>query len=241
MWQPPHADTRARGFCYSRHMHRWDVSIAEAKQIQEALRSSVRLVPLVEQPRIIAGADISFARFSDRFKACVVTFTYPGLVEIERAFADMTVSFPYVPGYLSFREVPPIVRAFDMLREKPDLLMVDGHGIAHPRRVGVASHLGLALNIPTIGCAKSKLFGAGDEPGEETGCVSHVSDPKTGEVIGSYVRTKRRVKPIIVSAGHLVTRAEAVRIALSCVRGYRIPEPTRRAHVLVNEYRVGLA
>ncbi len=225
-------------FCYIPKMeHRWNVSIPEATQIQKSLRDDIRLTPLTRQPRTVAGADISFERFSDLFHAAIVVFSYPELDVIERATATLRVRFPYVPGYLSFREVPALVKAYDKLKIKPDVIMLDGQGIAHPRRLGVASHVGLALDTPTIGCAKSRLYGVGKDPASRKGSVSRIRDPKDGDVIGAYVRTKDSVKPVIISPGHRITLEESIDIALTCVRSHRIPEPTRLAHNLANEAR----
>lgn len=219
--------------------HAWDVSIPEATEIQKRLASSLSYERLTEAPRTIAGADISFARFSDDFYAVVVVLSYPELQVVDRAFHRMRVTFPYVPGYLSFREVPAIVEAYKKLRVSPDVVMMDGHGSAHPRRLGVAAHLGPMLDTPTIGCAKSLLFGTGEAPGGEAGSVSHLADPKTGEVIGAYLRTKRDVKPVIISPGHRMTLFDALKITKACVRRHCIPEPTRQAHELVNAFRRG--
>jgi deoxyribonuclease V len=220
-------------------MHPWNVTVSEATEIQKEMQRRVVDAPLPYPIRTIAGADVSFSRFSDTFHACVVVFSHPDFTEIDRAFHTMRVTFPYVPGYLSFREVPVLAEAYQMLVHKPDVLVMDGHGIAHPRRIGVASHLGLVLDIPTIGCAKSKLFGVGEHPAPHAGATSNLVDPKTGDVIGAYVRTKERCKPIIVSPGHRANLEGAVRLVLDSTRGYRIPEPTRRAHELVNRYRKG--
>ncbi len=219
--------------------HRWDVTVTEATAIQKALRDSIRLEPLKNGIRTIAGADISFSRFSDLFKACVVVLSYPDLKEVDRSFYEMRVSFPYVPGYLSFREVPALAEAYKKLRVQPDVVVMDGHGTAHPRRLGVATHLGLVLDTPTIGCAKSLLYGVGEHPSEEAGSISYLRDRTNREVIGAFVRTKDKVKPIIVSPGHRITLPESIRIIQSLTRGYRIPEPTRRAHMLVNAFRLG--
>lgn len=219
--------------------HPWDVSISEARAIQESLRSSVIVRPLKKEPRLIAGADISFGRFSDIFFAGVVVLTLPDLRVVEYALHTMRVSFPYVPGYLSFREVPAIAEAYRKLKHKPDVIVMDGHGIAHPRGLGVASHLGLVLDIPSIGCAKRVLYGEGEEPGEAAGSTAFLHESKAGFVIGARLRTKRRAKPVIVSAGHKVNLEDALSLMQRTVRGYRIPEPTRLAHDLVNQFRRG--
>jgi deoxyribonuclease V len=218
-------------------MHSWDVTVKEATLIQKEMQRRVIDTPLPSFIQTVAGADISFKRFGKTFHACVVVLSYPGLEILEAAYATKHVTFPYVPGYLSFREVPTIVEAFEKLARKPDVLVMDGNGIAHPRRIGVASHLGLMLDIPTIGCAKSKLYGDGELPGEEPGSISYLSDPKTGEHIGAYLRTKARSKPVIISPGHKADLESSIAFMQTCVRGYRIPEPTRQAHILINAYR----
>lgn len=216
-----------------------DVTLAEAKKIQEKLRHSVRLVSTCELPKTIAGVDVSSNRYSNLLYAVWVVFTYPDLVLVDRAFAKTVTSFPYVPGFLSFREIPALLQAWKKLRTKPDVTMVDGQGIAHPRRLGIASHLGLVLDIATIGCAKSKLYGVGEEPYAEVGAISYLHDPKTHEMIGAYVRTKARAKPLVISPGHNITLGESVSYIQACTRRRRIPEPTRQAHELVNAFRRG--
>ncbi|MDB5238622.1 MAG: endonuclease [Candidatus Kaiserbacteria bacterium] len=219
--------------------HEWDVSIPEATRIQKEMRSLVRLEPLPHAPHTIAGADISFNRYSDIFHAGIVVLSLPDLVIIDRSFHTMQVKFPYVPGYLSFREVPAIMEAYARLKIKPDVLMMDGNGIAHPRRLGVATHLGILLDIPVIGVAKSLLYGVGEEPAQEKGSISYLTARDNGETIGAYLRTKDRVKPVIVSPGHRITLPESIALSLACVRNHRIPEPTRLAHNTVNEFRRG--
>jgi len=218
---------------------RADVTLQEARKIQEDLRSSISLKPLQRAPKIIAGVDISSNRFSNILYAGWVVLTYPEMELIERALAKSETKFPYVPGFLSFREIPALLQAFEKLETKPDITMVDGQGIAHPRRLGIAAHLGLVLDMPTIGCGKSLLYGVGDEPGDEAGSVSYLHDPKNKEIIGAYLRTKERANPVIISAGNDITLKESLDIARACVRGYRIPEPTRRAHEIVNMFRRG--
>ncbi len=220
-------------------MHSWDVSVKEATVIQKELQRRLILAPLPSFIRTIGGADISFSRFSEIFHACVVVLSYPELTVLEYAFATKRVTFPYVSGYLSFREVPAIAEAYNKLKHKPDVLVMDGQGIAHPRRIGVASHLGLVIDTPTIGVAKSRLYGVGTLLEEIAGSVSYLLDSKTGEKIGTYLRTKSRVKPIIVSPGHKADVETSLSLIPTCVKGYRIPEPTRQAHRLVNLYRTG--
>jgi deoxyribonuclease V len=213
--------------------------VAEATKIQNELREKIVLTPLKKRPKTIAGADISYNRFSDDFFAVVVILSLPDLEEVERVFAKGVATFPYVPGYLSFREIPTLLNAFEKLKSKPDVLMADGQGIAHPRRMGIAAHLGLVLDMPTFGCAKHRLFGVGPAPLEARGNTSFLHDPRTDEVVGALVRTKDKVAPVIISPGHKITLEEAVELTLQTSKGYRIPEPTRRAHNLVNGFRKG--
>jgi len=221
------------------YQHSWDVSVPEATRIQNELRKEIHLAPLPKKPKTIAGADISYNRFSDDFFACVTVLSLPGLEEIETVYATGVATFPYVPGYLSFREIPTLLKAFEKLKTKPDVIMADGQGIAHPRRMGIAAHLGLLLDLPTFGCGKSLLYGKASAPGLHRGSTSVLTDPKNGEEIGALVRTKDRVAPVIVSPGHKITLEESVALSLATARGYRIPEPTRRAHDLVNRFRRG--
>jgi deoxyribonuclease V len=160
---------------------------------------------------------------------------YPSLEVIEKIFAAERSSFPYIPGLLSFREGPPLLKAFARLRRAPDLVIFDGQGIAHPRGVGLASHMGLFLDIPTIGCAKTRLCGTYDAVGEAVG--THAALRHDGRVIGAVLRTKERVKPVFVSPGHKIGLARAMEIVLSCGAGYKLPEPVRLAHLAVNRFR----
>lgn len=219
-------------------MHEWNLSPKDAIALQKELKEQVRLVPLEQEPSLVGGCDVSMNRFAKEGFAGFVTLTYPELVVIDHAAVKDAIPMPYIPGLLSFREIPMLLKAWEHLETKPDVLLVDGIGIAHPRRLGIASHLGLVLGIPTIGCAKSVLTGRYDEPGNEPGDSSALEDPTTGEVLGAALRTKRNVKPMFISPGHLITTGDAVRLVMSCVRKHRLPEPTRAAHNTVNEYRV---
>jgi deoxyribonuclease V len=213
--------------------------VAEATRIQNELHGKIRIEPLKKEPKTIAGADISYNRFSDDFFACVVVLSLPELEIVEAVFAKGIATFPYVPGYLSFREIPTLLKAFEKLKTKPDVVMADGQGIAHPRRLGIATHLGITLDLPMFGCAKHKLFGVGRAPLATRGSVSLLHDPKTDETIGALVRTKDNVAPVIISPGHKITLEESIELTLRTAKGYRIPEPTRRAHELVNKFRRG--
>lgn len=210
-------------------LHEWQVSIPEAIEIQRRLAAQVSRNSEVITPRFIAGVDISAERGRGAATAAVVVLSYPELKIAEVEIVEGELAFPYVPGLLSFRESPLILVACERLKVAPDLFLVDGQGIAHPRRIGFASHLGLFLNIPTIGCAKSLLCGTHEMPGIEPGSRAEIIDK--GEVIGTALRTKRGMNPIYVSIGHKIDLQDAIHWALECCRGYRIPEPTRLAHL----------
>jgi deoxyribonuclease V len=207
----------------------WRVTTARAREIQTELAQEVSRAGKVAGPGLIAGVDVSVNRFARAGSAAVVVLRYPAMEIVETALTAEPIEFPYVPGLLTFREAPLILAAFEKLAVTPDLVMVDGQGIAHPRRIGLASHLGLCLGIPAIGCAKSRLIGQYEEPGSGAGSCSELKD--NGEVIGAVVRTRSDVKPVYVSIGHLIDLSSAVQCVLACCRGYRLPEPTRRAHM----------
>ncbi len=219
-------------------MSEWNVTPKEAVEIQKRLKDQVRLTPLEKAPSIIGGCDVSMNMFAKEGFAGFVTLSYPALEPLGESVVKGDIPFPYIPGLLSFREIPMLLRAWELLPQKPDVLVVDGVGIAHPRRLGIASHLGIVLNIPTIGCAKSVLVGMYDEPEQEPGSTTMLRDRLTDEVMGVALRTKRNVKPVFVSPGHKITLEESLDIVRSCVRKHRIPEPTRLAHNAVNSHRV---
>lgn len=217
--------------------HRFDVSPKEAVQLQQELRTHVRLTPITDEIRYIGGCDVSMNRFAKEGFAGFLTLS-TALEPVAESVVKDTIPFPYVPGLLSFREIPMLLKAWENLAIKPDVLVVDGIGIAHPRRFGIASHIGVLLDIPTIGCAKSVLIGRYDEPQNEPGAFTDLIDPKTNEVIGAALRTKQNVRPVFISPGHRITHAEATTLVMSYVRKHRLPEPTRLAHNLVNAYRI---
>ena len=220
-------------------LHDWDLSPREAVELQKSLRERVRLEPLKREIETVAGADISFNKFSPVLYAGIVVLRVPSLEVLEEVGVVGETKFPYVPGLLSFRESPPLLEAWAKLKIEPDAVMFDGQGIAHPRRVGIASHVGLLINRPTFGCAKSILVGRHEELAEERGSWQPLVDPKNKETIGAALRTKTRVQPIYVSPGHLIDLAGAIELTLRSDGGYRQPEPTRRAHLLVNALRRG--
>jgi deoxyribonuclease V len=231
-----------------RNLHEWNLSYAEARGVQVELAGRVEFVPLEKEPQIIAGLDCAFSGDGKRTFAAAVVLRVIGLhggqvgqpgrfefEQVETVTAEQETRFPYVPGLLSFREAPVCLEAVAKLGRQPDVFMIDGQGVAHPRRLGLASHLGLFFDRPTIGCAKSRLIGKFEEPGAEKGawCPLREGD----EIIGAVVRTRSRVKPVFVSVGHKCTLEDAVRVTLACTTRYRIPEPTRLAHQAVSKLR----
>jgi len=210
-------------------LHGWRVSTAQALEIQARLAAQVSRNSEVVTPRFIAGVDISAERGRGMAQGAVVVLQYPALRPVETRVIAGNLDFPYIPGLLSFRESPLTLAACEQLGITPDLVLVDGQGVAHPRRFGLASHLGLCLNLPTIGCAKSLLCGTHKTPGAEPGSYAEVVDK--GEIIGVALRTKLGVKPIYVSIGHKVDLKTAIYWVMKCCRGYRLPEPTRLAHL----------
>ena len=208
-------------------MHPWAVSPQEAEAIQRRLAPLVQEMPLSLMPRTIAGIDVGVS--GEVARAAVVVLTYPDLRPIEQVVAEKPVSFPYVPGLLSFREVPVILDALQRLSALPDLLMCDAQGRAHPRRLGLASHLGVLLDRPTIGCAKSRLLGTHDEVPDIPGAWVPLIDQ--GEIVGAALRTRAGVHPLYVSVGHRVDLDGAVKLVVACCRNHRLPEPTRLAHL----------
>jgi deoxyribonuclease V len=217
-------------------VNEWSGSVAEAVELQRRLRERVVPEPPAHfKPRLIAGADVSMERFGDRAWAALVVLDAESLETVETASAETALRFPYIPGLLSFRELPPLAEAWARLQQKPDVLIFDGVGYAHPRRVGLASHGGVLFDVPSIGCAKSILVGKPGPLAPERGATAELVDKD--EVVGMAVRLRDRVAPVYVSRGHRMDLPTAVRVVQSVSRGYRLPETTRRAHALVNELR----
>lgn len=208
-----------------RIFHPWNLDPAAAIALQRELAAKVIRKTAFGPVTTIAGVDASYRDGIAR--AAIVAFSFPDLDMLDFVIAERPVDYPYVPGLLSFREAPAVLDALEKLPLTPDLLIFDGHGIAHPRRFGIASHVGLLVDRPSIGCAKSRLIGQYDEPGRERGSYSYLRDD--GEVIGAVVRTRTGVKPVFVSTGHRISLDAAVDVVLVCGRGYRLPEPTRWA------------
>jgi deoxyribonuclease V len=218
-------------------LHSWQVTTAQAFDIQLKLASKVSRTDEVVNPKFIAGVDISVDRVRDKARGAVVVLSYPELELVETRVVDGRVDFPYVPGLLSFREAPLTLATFERLETTPDLILFDGQGIAHPRRMGLAAHLGLFLDMPTIGCAKSRLCGHHDTPGLEPGSYAELVDGE--EIIGAALRTKLGTKPVYVSIGHKISLESAINWVMRCCRGYRLPEPTRLAHLAAGGKLVG--
>lgn len=205
----------------------WPTNAQDAIAIQKELKSNVKIYNDFDKIKYIAGIDCSYDIRSKLSFAIIVIMTIENLTPIEIIRAELPTTFPYVPGLLSFREIPVILSAFTQLKIKPDLLMVDGHGIAHPRRLGIAAHLGVLLDIPSIGVAKSRLTGQYKEPDLTKGSQSELIDK--GVIIGTVLRSRDKVKPLFISPGHRVSQEKTVELVLQCLIKYRLPEPTRIA------------
>ncbi|MFN2564047.1 MAG: endonuclease V [Gemmatimonadaceae bacterium] len=219
-----------------REAHIFNVSVREAVALQNELRSRVIPHPPAGfAPRLVGGADISMEKFSTRGFAGIVVVDAATMQTVDQATAVVEIGFPYVPGLLSFRELPAVQRAWDALRTKPDILVFDGVGYAHPRRFGLACHGGVLLGVPTIGCAKSILVGRHGPLDAERGATADLVD--RGEIVGVALRLRGGVSPVYVSIGHLMDLPTAVAVVQSMASGYREPETTRRAHRLVNDLR----
>jgi deoxyribonuclease V len=208
-------------------LNSWDLTPKEAIALQKELQHLVIVQNGFKKIETIAGADMAIDDKKGVGFAGVVVYSFPDLKEIERAHSVQPIKFPYVPGLLSFREAPILCSAFEELKTAPDMVMIDGQGIAHPRSMGIACHMGLCLGIPTIGCAKSRLVGEHDEPGRNVGDFRPLIFE--GKVVGAVLRTRKDVKPLYISPGHMIDLETAVKITLACLDGTRIPKPTREA------------
>ncbi len=216
-------------------LHRWSMTPKAAIRLQRHLAELIRREPLPSDVRLVGGADLAFSADGRRCLGGVVIYDVQEGRVIEQALAWRQTRFPYVPGLLSFREAPAVLAAIRKLKHIPDVFIFDAQGAAHPRRMGLAAHVGLLMDRPTIGCAKSRLCGTHNDPPARAGGSCPLIDRE--EIIGAVLRTQPGVKPVFVSCGHRVTLDDAVRVVMACVRRYRLPEPTRQAHILVTRHR----
>lgn len=216
-------------------LHPWDVTPAEARAIQSRLRERVITRDRLPRLRFVAGADVALDLTRRVAIAGVILYRFPQMTEVERVSAERPLTFPYVPGLLSFREIPALLDAFAKLTTAPSAIFYDGHGYAHPRRFGIASHLGVLLDTPTIGCAKSRLIGTHREPPQRAGASVPLTDD--GETIGAVLRTRPGTRPIYISIGHRISLRRAIALALAVCDGYRIPRPTRQADHFVESVK----
>ncbi len=211
-------------------LHSWNVRVEEAVRIQERLREQVILDKALPKLKTIGGADVAYSKDGTLVHGGIAVLSFPELEWVEAVTLTGQVTFPYRPGLLSFREGPILIRAFQKLKRKPDLMIFDGQGIAHPRGFGLACHLGLWLDIPSIGCAKTPLLRGFDLPGSSKGSYGWIL--KDGKKVGAVVRTREGVKPVFVSPGHRIDLPSSIHLVLQSCRGFRLPEPLRRAHRL---------
>lgn len=224
-----------------RAVHAWNVSPKEAMRIQESLRPQVlvRSSFSISDIHKVAGADLAFSSDGQEALAGVLIYSFPELQLLEQQQARVRVRFPYLPGLLAFREGPALLEAFSRVQVEPDVILFDGQGIAHPRGVGIATSMGLFLEKPAVGCAKSRLVGTYEEPGPQQGDWSPLLSGE--QVIGAVLRTKEKTQPLFVSIGHLIDLDTALRLTLACCDGYRIPKPTREADAFVEKLKLGEA
>lgn len=220
----------------TRKLHEWDLTYEQARDLQIRLARRVRFTAMKKKPTVVAGLDCAFSKDGRRIFAAAVVLEMPNFAVIETTTVTRKVDFPYIPGLLSFREAPACLAAIEKLTSEPDVFIVDGQGIAHPRRFGIASHIGVLVNKPTVGCAKSRLTGGFDEPGKQKGNHSPLVD--SNEVIGAVVRTRTNVKCVFVSVGNKCTLEDAVKVVLDYTTKYRLPEPSRLAHQLVSRAKL---
>jgi deoxyribonuclease V len=234
----------------TKNLHGWNLSYSQAVALQKQLAQQVQHVKIKTPPKIVAGLDCALSPDGKRIVAAAVVLTVPKVSQsfweaiepadfeiIETTTASQEITFPYIPGLLSFRESPVCIAAVEKLKKEPDAFMIDGQGIAHPRRFGIAAHLGLFFDKPTIGCAKSRLIGSFEEPGLEKGAYSPLKDGD--DCLGAVVRTRTNIEPVFVSVGNKCLLKDAIEITLAWTTKYRLPEPTRLAHQLVSKLKLG--
>lgn len=220
-------------------MHPWNVTPREAAKIQLRIRQRLELDDRLPTIKRVAGADVALDLERRRAIAGVIIYDFPEMREVERVWAERPLTFPYVPGLLSFREIPVLLKAFARVRHAPDLIFYDGHGFAHPRRFGIACHLGVLLDRPSIGCAKSLLVGTHDDPPRQAGAWAPLLEDE--EVLGAVLRTREGVKPIYITQGHRISLPQAIKFARAVCDGFRIPRPTRDADHFVAAVKRGEA
>ena len=218
------------------NLHSWEVSPGEAIQLQKELKKKISLKKSFNNVKIVAGADISY--YKNKMFAGIVILKFPQLEIIEKKSSVSSANFPYISGLLTFREGPSLLEVFKKIKTTPDVILFDGQGIAHPRRMGIATHLGLFLDKPTIGCAKSRLSGKYTSVGEEKGDYALLKEGE--EILGAVLRTRREVKPVFISPGHKIDLPNSIEIVLKCIIKYRLPLPVREAHIFVNQIRNNL-
>ncbi|OGQ00768.1 MAG: hypothetical protein A2026_01410 [Deltaproteobacteria bacterium RBG_19FT_COMBO_46_12] len=218
-------------------LHPWNVSISKAIRIQENLKDRLILKKTFSSLKTIGGADVAYSINKNSLFGAIVVLSYPEMEPIESATASGKISFPYIPGLFSFREGPILVKAFQGLRVKPDLMIFDAQGIAHPRGIGLASHMGLWFDLPSIGCARTPLLKEFDSPGLSRGSFEWIF--LKWKKVGAVLRTTQEVKPVFVSPGHRIDLITSIRIVLAACRRYRIPEPLRKAHQISREMMSG--
>ena len=211
-------------------LHSWNVSVEEAIQIQEALKDRIILKKTFSKVRTMGGGDVAYSKNENRLFGAIVILSFPDMEILDMATADGKIPFPYIPTLLSFREGPILIKTFQRLKIKPNIMIFDGQGIAHPRGMGLASHIGLWLNLPSIGCAKTGLLDGFISPGPSKGSYEWIR--REGKKVGAVLRTKEKVKPLFVSPGHRIDLLTSIQLLLESCRGFRIPEPLRKAHQL---------
>lgn len=216
-----------------KYNHSWELDEPQAIQLQDDLAKKVVQSDLIDEVKLIAGVDVAYSKEDNRLVAGVVVLDANSLQIVEQVHVEDVPHFPYIPGLFSFRELPPIIKAFEKLKNTPDLIICDGQGIAHPRRFGLASHLGVLFDLPTIGCGKTKLIGEANPPGDQRGENSPLVDQ--GEVIGMVLRTQNKTNPVYISIGHRISLETACKWVLKLSPKYRLPETTRGADQLVNQ------
>lgn len=216
-------------------LHDWNVSLKEAIQIQELLKEQIVLKKTFSEVKTVGGGDAAYSKKGDLLFAAVVVLSFPEMKIIDAATADGRAFFPYIPGLLSFREGPILIEVFQRLSVKPDLMIYDGQGVAHPRGMGLASHMGLWLNLPSIGCAKTPLLNGFVSPGPSRGSFEWIR--KKGRKVGAVLRTKENVKPLFISPGHRIDFLTSNQLILESCKGFRFPEPLRKSHQLAERMR----